>query len=192
MKLDLLTQPSSLFALGRSLSGHCFESGQTGRLKGVRVDIDCLGAGDVLKQSHRCVLNILAENVLVALLLVDFERGVLEDTSVPVGALRGVLYEVLANACQVLLVQILLPVQFVLSVREATTLLFVAVVAGHAAEPKLAELGANLRFPLILLGCFGLLAALGGLGGHGLGLFELVAWRHVNLVVVGEARLVVS
>lgn len=129
--------------------GHCLEGAQTGGLQGVGVDIDGLGAGDVLEQSHCCVFDILAEDVFVLLALRGVHRGVLENAPIAIRAFRWVLDEVLAHGGQVLLVKVLLGLKFMFSMCKAAALLLVAVVARQSAQPKFAQLGANLSLPLV-------------------------------------------
>ena len=71
----------------------------------------------------------------------------LENTATSVGALRWMFNEILANWCQVLLVQARFSLDLVLTVGEATTLFLSYIIANLAFEPKLTKLCFDLCFP---------------------------------------------
>lgn len=75
--------------------------------------------------------------------------GVLEDASLSVSALGGMLQKVLANWCEVLFAETLLLLEFILSVGEATALFLLAVLALLTKKPEAAELSLNLLFPSV-------------------------------------------
>lgn len=173
---------------------HRLEGTEAGSLQGVGVDIDGLGSGDVLEQSHGCVLDILAEDVFILLALGGVHAWVLENASVSVRAFGGVLNEVLTHGGQVLLVKVLLGLKFMFAMRKAAALLFVTVVAGQSAQPEFAQLGAHLCLPLVGLRFNDGLPKCGGLGHIGLRLFELsLLGGHVSdLFDIGIARVLVG
>lgn len=77
--------------------------------------------------------------------------GVLEDAPLAIVALAGMLDEILTNRSEVLLVQPLLPLKFLFSVRKPTTLILLLVFAGLPSEPVLAKFGLDLFLPLAFL-----------------------------------------
>jgi hypothetical protein len=85
----------------------------------------------------------------VVLALANVISGVLEDASLAVRALGGVVQEVLANRGQVLAAQTFLLLELVLAVGKPTALLLLAVFAVLAVEPEAAELSLDLFFPAI-------------------------------------------
>lgn len=72
----------------------------------------------------------------------------LEDTSGTIHAFSLTLNKVLAYWSQVLLVQILFPLEFVRTVCKATPLLLVLVFADKTTEPEATELSLNFTFPI--------------------------------------------
>jgi hypothetical protein len=72
---------------------------------------------------------------------------VLENTATSIGALGRMFNEILANRCQVLLVQARFALDLVLTVGEATTLFLSYIIANLAFEPKLTKLCFYLCFP---------------------------------------------
>ena len=74
----------------------------------VCIDVDGLAALDILEQSHRGVASIVLHHLGVRLAAAHVVRRVLEDAALAIGALGGVIKEVLADRCQVLSAESLL------------------------------------------------------------------------------------
>jgi len=118
------------------------------------VDVDGIATLDVLEQTHCRVACVVLHHFRVGLTRLHIVCRVLEDASLAIRALRGVLQEVLADRCQVLSAKSLLLLKLVLSVREATALFLLQVFARQTLEPELAQLGLDLFLPLTLAGSF--------------------------------------
>ena len=118
-------------------------------MQSVGVHVDHLGTTYILETTHGRILEILPKNVLVELLLCDVHRWMLKNAPVTIGAFGRILNEILADRCQVLLVQIWFALQLMFSVSESAPLFFVSVGANLANQPKLTKLSAYFRLPLI-------------------------------------------
>lgn len=145
---------------------------ETGSGSGVRVDIDGLATLNILEKSHSRVARVILHHIGVGLTCSDVVRGVLENASLTIRALRGVLKEVFADGGKVLSAEALLLLELILAVCESAALLFLAVLARLTLEPEAAELSLDLLLPAILgLAIFGtdsstFLIEAGGLAGE--------------------------
>ena len=79
-----------------------FEDCETRSGSCVGIDVDYLTTLNVLEKSHSCVASVVLHHISVFLAFANIESRVLEDTSLPVGTLRGMIQKVLANRGQVL------------------------------------------------------------------------------------------
>jgi len=95
--LDFLRLINEVFAIVLGAVADRLEGVEAGCRGGVGVDVDHLAALDVLEQSHCGVARIVLHHSFVVLAIAHIESRMLEDTSLSIGALRGVLQEVLAN-----------------------------------------------------------------------------------------------
>ena len=68
-----------------------FEDCETRSGSCVGIDVDYLTTLNVLEKSHSCVASVVLDHVGVFLALSDIESRMLEDTPLPVRALRGVI-----------------------------------------------------------------------------------------------------
>jgi hypothetical protein len=149
-----------VFTVVLCTTANLFESGETRSGSGVGVNIQNLGALDVLEESHGSVAGVVLNHFLVVLTLTNVISWVLEDASLAVGALGRMLQEVFADRGQVLTAEALLFHEFILTVSEATALFLLTVLTLHTHEPETAKLGLNLLFPSILV--FVIFVARGG------------------------------
>jgi len=135
-----------VFSAGADLA----ECGETGSRSCVGVNIDNLAALYVLEKSHCRVPRVVLHHVAVVLSLAHVESRVLEDTSLPVGALGRVVQEVLAHRGKVLTAQALLLLELVLAMSEPTALLLLTVFTVLPVEPEAAQLGLYFLLPAVL------------------------------------------
>ena len=105
--------------------------------------------------------------------LAHVESGVLEDAALSIGALGGVLEEVLAYRGHVLLAEALLLLKFVLAMGKPAALLFVLVLALEPIEPELAQFSLDLALPSALV-----------LGRHSLELADLGHGASIEIVAL--------
>ena len=140
-----------VFTVVLCTTANLFEGGETRSSSGVGVYVQNLGALDVLEKSHCSVAGVILNHFGVVLTLTNVIGWVLEDASLTVGALGGMLEEVFADRGQVLTAESLLLLEFILTVSEATALFLLAVLALHAHEPETAKLCLNLLFPAIFV-----------------------------------------
>ena len=140
-----------VFTVVLCTTANLFEGGETRSSSGVGVYVQNLGALDVLEKSHCSVAGVILNHFGVVLTLTNVIGWVLEDASLTVGALGGMLEEVFADRGQVLTAKSLLLLEFILTVSEATALFLLAVLALHAHEPETAKLCLNLLFPAIFV-----------------------------------------
>jgi len=140
-----------IFTVVFSTAANLSESGKTRSVGCVGVDVDDLAALNVLKKSHSSVAGIVLTHLGVALTLTNVICRVLEDASLAVRALRGMLQEVLADRGQVLTAQTLLLLELILAVGKPTTLVLLAVLALQSLEPEAAQLSLHLLFPSIFV-----------------------------------------
>jgi len=116
----------------------------------VGVDVEDVGAFDLLEESHRGVPLVVFHHRLVGLSLGDVVGWVLEDASCSVGALARVIKEILAYRCEVLPAQGLLLLKLFLTVGETASLLLHLVLTLLALQPEFTQFGLDLLLPSIL------------------------------------------
>jgi len=139
----------------------------------VGVYIEHICAINLLEKSHSSVPGVVSDHVRVLLTLAHVESGVLEDAALSIGALGGVLEEVLAYRGHVLLAEALLLLKFVLAMGKPAALLFVLVLALEPIEPELAQFSLDLALPSILV-----------LGRHSLELTDLRHGASIEIVAL--------
>jgi hypothetical protein len=83
--------------------------------------------------------------------LVKIECWVLEDASAAIRTLRRMLYEIFTDRCQVLFVQTLLTLHFVLTMGKSTSLPLRQIFAWLALQPKLAKFSFKFSLPRLSL-----------------------------------------
>lgn len=108
----------------------------------------------------------------------------LEDASLSIRALGGVLQEILADRRQILSAQTLLLHEIVLPVGEATPLVLQEVLAVLALEPEPAQLSLDLLFP------HGLSEGL--VGSEGLCAHEMIASRCFEIFIFRRVQTVAT
>jgi len=95
--LHFLLRVDIVFSVVFSIVTNGFEGLQTGSGGSVCIDIDSVSTLDVLEKSHGSVPSVILHHIGVALTLASVMSGVLEDASLSVSALGGMLQKVLAN-----------------------------------------------------------------------------------------------
>lgn len=101
-----------------------------------------------MKDAHSSVPYVVFHHLGVSDAVVNVIGGVLEDASGAESTFVRTINEVLANRRQILFVQVLFPLEFILTVGKTTAKSVRLIVTDLTFEPELAKLCLDLPLPL--------------------------------------------